>query len=118
MNPFTAAIVSLIRGQLADLASPPEIPEGLVERPPDSGMGDYAFPCFVLAKALRKAPPAIAQQLAAALAAEVAAHPLLRSVEAAGPYLNFRVDPAEMARRTLPAILDGSYFRRNAEAPR
>ncbi|MCZ6749903.1 MAG: arginine--tRNA ligase [SAR324 cluster bacterium] len=118
MNLFTAAIVSLIRGQLAGLASPPEIPEGLVERPPDAAMGDYAFPCFVLAKALRKAPPAIAQQLAAALAAEVAAHPLLRSVEAAGPYLNFRVDPAEMARRTLPAILDGSYFRRNAEAPR
>ena len=33
---------------------------GLLAVPPDPKMGDYAFPCFRLAKALRMAPPKIA----------------------------------------------------------
>ena len=36
---------------------------GLLELPPDSAMGDYAFPCFKLARSLRKAPPMIAGEL-------------------------------------------------------
>lgn len=42
--------------------------ESMIEIPADSKMGDYAFPCFRLAKALRKAPPIIAQELAEQLA--------------------------------------------------
>lgn len=34
--------------------------EGLIELPPQSDMGDLAFPCFGLAKSLKKAPPMIA----------------------------------------------------------
>src|SRR3712207_7833605 len=37
--------------------------EGLIEIPPKSDMGDYAFPCFQLAKAFRKAPNMIAEEL-------------------------------------------------------
>ena len=36
----------------------------MVEVPADSKMGDYAFPCFKLAKLLRKAPPLIAKSIA------------------------------------------------------
>lgn len=36
----------------------------MIEIPPDSAMGDYALPCFKLAKTIRKAPPLIAQELA------------------------------------------------------
>lgn len=36
----------------------------IVEVPSDSKMGDYAFPCFKLAKVLRKAPPMIAKDIA------------------------------------------------------
>ncbi len=89
-----------------------------VEQPPDTSLGDYAFPCFVLAKALRKAPPVIAAELADALTTRLVDAPLLRGVEASGPYLNFRVDMAEMARRTLPAILSGAYFRIDGERAR
>ena len=32
----------------------------MLEQPPNPDLGDYAFPCFKLAKTLRKAPPAIA----------------------------------------------------------
>ena len=34
-----------------------------LETPPDPAMGDYAFPCFRLAKTMRKAPPAMPQSL-------------------------------------------------------
>ena len=37
---------------------------GILEIPPKADMGDYAFPCFQLAKTLRKAPPAIAADIA------------------------------------------------------
>ncbi len=34
-----------------------------IEAPPNSEMGDYAFPCFRLAKELKKAPPMIANDI-------------------------------------------------------
>ena len=34
-----------------------------IEVPKDKNMGDYAFPCFKLAKVLKKAPPAIATEI-------------------------------------------------------
>ena len=40
-----------------------------IEIPPDTAMGDYAFPCFRLAKTLRKAPPMIAESLKEAVSA-------------------------------------------------
>ena len=39
----------------------------MLETPPNPDLGDFAFPCFKLAKTLRKAPPLIAQEAAAAL---------------------------------------------------
>ena len=39
----------------------------MIETPADSKMGDYAFPCFKLAKILRKAPPLIAKTIAEAI---------------------------------------------------
>jgi arginyl-tRNA synthetase len=57
---------------------------GLMEVPPRPEMGDYAFPCFQLAKTLRKAPNAIATELKEKLdIAEV------ERIETLGPYLNF-----------------------------
>ncbi len=68
------------------------------------GQGDYAFPCFVLAKELRKPPPAIAADLVAAVQARVAEAPELALVEQAGPYVNVHVDQGARARVTLEAI--------------
>ena len=39
--------------------------KGMIEIPADEKMGDYAFPCFRLAKVLRKAPQLIAADIAA-----------------------------------------------------
>ena len=41
---------------------------GILEIPPKADMGDYAFPCFQLAKTLRKAPPMIAADIAEKIA--------------------------------------------------
>lgn len=72
-----------------------------IETPPDPGLGDYAFPCFRLAKALRKAPAAIAAELAAEL-------PLPQGVarcEAAGGYVNFFADAGAFAAHVLSRVL-------------
>ena len=37
--------------------------KGYIEIPKDANMGDYAFPCFSLAKSLRKAPQMIATEI-------------------------------------------------------
>ena len=72
----------------------------LLEVPPDSAMGDYAFPCFKLSRVLRLGPPVIAQRMAAALTdGEVA------RVECAGGYLNFFFNRENFARELLCAIL-------------
>lgn len=57
---------------------------GLLAPPPKPELGDLAFPCFRLAKALRKAPPQIAHDLAAALAG----HAAFEATRATGPYVN------------------------------
>ena len=39
----------------------------MLEYPPDAGMGDLAFPCFKLSRALRRSPVQIAETIAAEL---------------------------------------------------
>ncbi len=58
---------------------------GAVEIPPEQRLGDLAFPCFVLAKTLRKAPPVIAQELAEKFSEDSK----IERAEAVGGYLNF-----------------------------
>ncbi len=72
---------------------------GLLEVPPDSAMGDYAFPCFRLAKALRMAPPKIALALAEKWNAADTA-----SAQAVNGYLNFFLNRVNFARETLEAV--------------
>ena len=67
-----------------------------IEIPPDSSMGDYAFPCFRLAKAMRKAPAAIAAELKDKLALPAG----ITRAEVAGGYLNFFEDRAGAAAAT------------------
>ena len=74
--------------------------EGYIEVPPNEDMGDYAFPCFKLAKALRKAPPAIAEELKG----KITADENIDKIEIAGGYLNFYVNKEVLAREVLQEI--------------
>ncbi len=71
----------------------------LLEYPPDSAMGDLAFPCFRLARALKLAPPKIAATLKDGIQ-----DPAFSRVEAVGGYLNFFADTARFAERLLSDI--------------
>ncbi len=71
----------------------------LLEYPPDSTMGDLAFPCFRLSRVLRTAPPKIAAALAEAIGGDTFAR-----AEAVGGYLNFFADTAALTERLLGDI--------------
>ena len=72
--------------------------EAAVER------GEFAFPCFPLAKERRQAPPQVAAEVAAKVLAAREAGSLLAEARAEGPYVNLRVDRRALAARTLAAV--------------
>lgn len=74
--------------------------EEYVEVPPNPEMGDYAFPCFKLAKTLRKSPPEIASDLKEKI--EVGDE--IASVEIEGGYLNFKVNSLLLVQSVLTEI--------------
>jgi arginyl-tRNA synthetase len=83
-----------------------------IEVPPSVELGDYAFPCFPLARSLRKAPQAIATELATAFQPTA----LIKEARAAGPYVNFFVDRVAYTRAGLGAILEqGSGYGKSTE---
>lgn len=73
----------------------------LIAEPPTPDMGDYALPCFRFAKALRKSPVVIAQELAAAYPVDS----VISKATAVNGYLNFTVNRASMAQETIDKIL-------------
>jgi arginyl-tRNA synthetase len=79
--------------------------EASIVRPPDHRLGLFAFPCFPLAKAWRKAPPQIAAELAGSVEA-----PEGSLVVAAGGYLNLQLAPGVLAREAI-----GSAWRLSPE---
>ncbi len=109
MKPFIDEIVQFLKARLS--LDEGELRQSL-EVPPSMELGDYAFPCFPLAKALRKAPPVIAGELAKAFQPTA----LLREARAAGPYINFFVDRVAFNRMALTNIAEqGNAYGRSDE---
>ena len=75
--------------------------EGLIAVPPDTSMGDYALPCFKLAKVLRKSPALIAEDIAANYPADG----IVSEAKALNGYVNFRIARAGLAKDVLSRIL-------------
>jgi arginyl-tRNA synthetase len=101
------ALAQEVAARLAPLLPPADVTgldvdaiAGLLAPPPKPELGEFAFPCFRLAKALRSAPPKLAAELAAKLDAEHRG-PLIAEATAAGPYLNLKLHPHEAARILL-----------------
>ncbi|MGQ5709666.1 arginine--tRNA ligase [Lactobacillus sp. PSON] len=94
---FKKEVVELINSQV-DL--PEEKINALIERPKNPKMGDYAFPCFVLAKTMHKNPAEIAQNIASELSSDDFA-----SIKAVGPYVNFAIDHEKLISSTLKDVL-------------
>ncbi len=73
----------------------------LISVPPTQDKGDFTLPCFRFAKALRKSPVVIAQELASA----IPANEVVTKVEAVNGYLNFFVDKLGRAKEVLDSVL-------------
>ena len=97
-------IVELLSGQI-DSMDKEEI-NSLLEIPPKSDMGDFAFPCFKLAKVFRKAPPLIA----ADLKEKMECPEFLSKVEVMGGYLNFFVDKSTFAKQIVENYLSDKNY--------
>ena len=74
--------------------------ESSIAIPPDTGMGDYALPCFKFAKALRQSPVVIAQNLAATIQPDG----VIAKITAVNGYLNFAIDRSGLVKDTLSAV--------------
>ncbi len=87
--------------------------ENLIEIPPDSSLGDYAFPCFILGKKLRKKPVEISTELANKIQKKLPRG--ISGVKAVGPYLNFFLDKKILAEKVVREILKKkeNYGKRN-----
>ena len=72
-----------------------------IEIPPDENMGDYAFPCFKLAKALRKSPQMIATELKEKIEIN---QQIIDRIEIVGGYLNFYINKNSLIRTVLEEI--------------
>jgi len=73
----------------------------LVEVPPSPELGDYAFPCFVLTKKLKKNPNKIAEELTK----KIKLTKEISQVKASGPYLNFFINKKILAENLIKKIL-------------
>lgn len=99
MQDFKIEVAKSLKEKIEDLSLEEIV--GLIETPPNSEMGDYAFPCFRLAKVFRKAPNMIAADLAESIEAKDA----ISKVEPAGGYVNFFVNKSQLAKNVINDVL-------------
>lgn len=76
--------------------------EALIEIPPTYNMGDYAFPCFRLAKEFKKAPNLIAEELVG----KIDGGKYFSEVKNVGPYINFFVNKEKLVETVLSNIIE------------
>lgn len=77
----------------------------ILEIPPQEDMGDFAFPCFQLAKIFRKAPNLIAEEVAA----KIHDSEFVSKVVAMGPYVNFFIDREMFVNQMLSQVSVDNY---------
>ena len=94
----TAECISTLWPEAEGLPSAEEL-RGLLAVPPDPALGDYAFPCFRLARPLRSSPPKIAESICAAWSASD-----LASVRPVNGYMNFFLNRENFAAETMAEL--------------
>ncbi|HLC97094.1 MAG TPA: arginine--tRNA ligase [Candidatus Nanoarchaeia archaeon] len=78
----------------------------VLEIPPNPELGDFAFPCFSLAKVYKKSPIEIAQELAK----KIDLSKIINKVEVKGPYLNFFVNKKSLSENVLKDIENNEEY--------
>lgn len=99
MQDFKIAVAKCLKEKIEDLSVEEIV--GLIEVPPNKDMGDYAFPCFKLAKIFRKAPNMIASELSETIEAKDS----IAKVMPLGGYVNFFVNKSQLAQTVINDVL-------------
>ena len=99
MQDFKVAIANCLKEKIEELTLEEII--ALIEVPPNKEMGDYAFPCFKLAKVFRKSP----NMIAADLAESIEAKGEISKVIPLGGYVNFFVNKSQLAESVIKDVL-------------
>ncbi len=99
MKDFKLLVSEILKNEIEDLTLDEIV--GLVEIPPNKDMGDYAFPCFKLAKTFRKAPNMIAEDLAG----KINLTDEITKVINLGGYVNFFVNKSSLAKTVIENVL-------------
>src|SRR3989339_656284 len=94
MDQFKDEIIKLLKKEIKDA-------DIILEIPPNPELGDYAFPCFSLARVYMKNPVEIAKELASKI--KKSSH--ISEIKAIGPYLNFFINKHTLTGGTLNKIL-------------
>ena len=95
---FKEEIAKAIKTQVEGLEL--EEIQSMIEIPQDSKMGDYAFPCFKLAKVLRKAPPLIAKDIAEG----ISGNELFEKVEQVNAYVNMFISKKAFVKDVIEEV--------------
>lgn len=74
--------------------------ERLLEKPKYEHLGDVAFPCFTLAKTLKKAPNVIAQEISNSIKSE-----LVQEIQVVGGYINLFLNKLQVTRDVITQIM-------------
>ncbi len=103
MEVFRSEVESAVKVALADMG----VDVGFQTEVPSNDEADLAVPCFQMSKVLRKAPVAIAEELAS----KIAVNGHIASVKALNGYLNFKMDEKALVEGTLNDIIssNGKY---------
>ena len=99
MQDFKVAIANCLKEKIEDLTLEEIV--ALIEVPPNKDMGDFAFPCFKLAKVFRKAP----NMIAAELSEKIEAKGVISNVTPLGGYINFFVNKSQLAETVIKDVL-------------
>ena len=84
--------------------------ETFIEEPKDQENGDYAFPCFRLAKELRKSPQMIAQEISQNIEID---NKYVEKIEVVGGYLNFYINKDTLAEEVVKEIEEKDEYGRS-----
>jgi len=99
---MTADIISRIQAELQTVFGMPVT----VGRPPQPDLGDFAVPCFELAKIRCQSPAQVATEIAAAINQQSTEASVINQAQAAGPYVNLFVKPTMLAAAVLDLTVE------------
>ena len=99
MNRFKELAVDALTQQVSELDRNTIM--DMMETPPESHQGDYAFPCFRLAKERRKSP----QVIAAEIAEQLSLPSIFNKIVSMGGYVNFFFDRKKLAEEMIRQVL-------------